>query len=276
MRTNRRNSSRRRSYSTGIGPGEHEGGSWHHAYHAAVADPAPTDLSRLHAIVPVRGSGVGKSRLGGALDPEERLALVAGMLVQTLTALAAWPACEAVHVVTADPLVRRLVRNTETGTPPIADEVSTDLNEALLIGRDRAISRGASAVLYLPADLPQVTTDALDGLLEAADAAIAAGSGSPIVVVAPADARIGTNALLVAPPETIDPLFGEASLEAHVRAAALADASVQLVHDPALGFDLDTPDDLERLDTIQLIEIQALGQAALDALAQPVASAGAA
>ena len=198
------------------------------------------------------------------------------MLVQTLTALSAWPACEAVHVVTADPLVRRLVRNTETGTPPIADEVSTDLNEALLIGRDRAMSRGASAVLYLPADLPQVTTDALDGLLEAADAAIAAGSGSPIVVVAPADARIGTNALLVAPPETIDPLFGEASLEAHVRAAALADASVQLVHDPALGFDLDTPDDLERLDTIQLIEIQALGQAALDALAQPLASAGAA
>ena len=108
---------------------------------------------------------------------------------------------------------------------------------------------GATAVLYLPADLPQVTTEALDGLLDAADAALAAGSGRPIVVVAPADARVGTNALLVAPVDTIDPLFGEASLEAHVRAAALADASVQLVHDPALGFDLDTPDDLERLET---------------------------
>ena len=58
-----------------------------------MADPAPADLSRLHAIVPVRGSGVGKSRLGEALDPEERLTLVIGMLVQTLTALAAWPAC---------------------------------------------------------------------------------------------------------------------------------------------------------------------------------------
>jgi 2-phospho-L-lactate/phosphoenolpyruvate guanylyltransferase len=241
-----------------------------------VADPAPADLSRLHAVVPVRGSGVGKSRLGEALDAEERLALVVGMMVQTLTALAAWPACQAVHVVTADPLVRRLVRYSETSSQAIADDESSDLNDALLRGRDRAVSRGASAILYLPADLPQLTTEALDGLLEAADAALAAGSGSPIVVVAPADARVGTNALLVAPPDTIDPLFGEASLEAHVRAAAFADASVQLVHDPALGFDLDTTDDLERLDTIRLLEIQALGQAALDALADPLASAGAA
>ena len=199
-----------------------------------------------------------------------------GMLVQTLSALSAWPACAAVHVVTADPLVRRLVRNGDTGSQAIADEASDDLNEALLRGRDRAVTRGATAVLYLPADLPQLSTDALDGLLEAADAALAAGSGSPIVVVAPADARVGTNALLVAPPQTIDPVFGEASLEAHMRAAALADASVQLVHDAALGFDLDTPDDLERLDTIRLLEIQALGQAALDALANPVTQAGAA
>ena len=241
-----------------------------------MADHAPADLSRLHAIVPVRGSGVGKSRLGEALDPEERLALVVGMLAQTLTALAAWPACEAVHVVTGDPYVRRLVRNAATGSQAVADDDSTDLNEALLRGRDRALTRGATCVLYLPADLPQVTTDALDGLLEAADAALAAGSGSPIVVVAPADARVGTNALLVAPPQTIDPLFGESSLEAHLSAAALADASVQIVDDAALGFDLDTPDDLLRLDTYRLLEIQALGQAAIDALVDPVASAGAA
>ena len=38
------------------------------------------------------------------------------------------------------------------------------------------------------------------------------------------------------------------SFEAHLRAAALADASVQVIDDPLLGFDLDTPDDLERLD----------------------------
>jgi 2-phospho-L-lactate guanylyltransferase len=238
-----------------------------------VAAPALTDLTRLHAIVPVRGFGVGKSRLGEALDPEERLTLVVGMLLRALNELAAWGACQRVHVVTGDPLVRRVVRSSAAASP-VADDAESELNAALLRGRERALAADASAVLYLPADLPQLTAAALDGLLEAADAALAAGSGGPIVVVAPADARIGTNALLVAPPLTIDPLFGEASLGAHMRAAALADASVQLVHDPALGFDLDTPDDLERLDPATLIELQAVGQAALDGIADAVGASG--
>jgi 2-phospho-L-lactate guanylyltransferase (CobY/MobA/RfbA family) len=152
------------------------------------------------------------------------------------------------------------------GARPIAETGASDLNSALLEGRQRAARAGATAVLYLPADLPHVLPDALDRMLEAADAAIAAGSGRPIVVVAPADARTGTNGLLVSPPETIDPHFGDASLEAHVRAAAAADASLLLVNDPALGFDLDTPDDLERLEAARLVELQALGQDALDQL----------
>jgi 2-phospho-L-lactate guanylyltransferase (CobY/MobA/RfbA family) len=100
-------------------------------------------------------------------------------------------------------------------------------------------------------------------LLDGADAALAAGNGRALVVVAPADARGGTNALLVTPPNLIDPKFGETSLEAHLRAAAQADATVQLVHDPALAFDLDTPDDLERLDTDTVLDLEHRGQALL-------------
>lgn len=236
--------------------------------------PAIADLSNLHAIVPARGSGVGKSRLGEALDAEERLALVVGMLVQTVTVLAAWPACRAIHVVTADPQLRRIVRGTHAASVAISEsEPGSGLNAALVDGRERATSLGATAVLFLPADLPYLTTSALDSVLEAADAALAAGSGRPLVVLAPADARVGTNALLLAPPTTIQPHFGESSLESHVRAAAAADASLQLVHDPALGFDLDTPDDLERLEVSLLVELQTLGQIALDALIGRVPSA---
>lgn len=217
---------------------------------------------------------MGKSRLGEAIDAEERLTLVVGMLLQTLDVLAAWPACRAIHVVTSDPLIKRLVRTSSTGATTVAETGPADLNLALLDGRDRAMRADASAILYLPADLPHLVTTALESLLEAADACLAAGSGRPLVVIAPADARVGTNALLVAPPRTIDPHFGEASLEAHLRAAADVEASLQLVDDPALGFDLDTPDDLERLEAVRLVELQALGQAALDALENPLARAG--
>ncbi len=229
--------------------------------------PAKADLSNLHAIIPARGSGFGKSRLGEALDAEERMALVVGMLIHTLTVLAAWPACRAFHLVTGDLELRRIVRGTFTSAVGVpAPEPGTGLNAALVDGRNRAVRSGATAVLFLPADLPHLTTSALDSLLQAADAALAAGSGRPLVVLAPADARVGTNALLLSPPMTIEPQFGESSLEAHVRAAAAAEASIQLVDDPALGFDLDTPDDLERLEFSRLVELQALGQAALDAL----------
>ncbi|MEP7379163.1 MAG: hypothetical protein ABI725_06315, partial [Chloroflexota bacterium] len=57
--------------------------------------------------------------------------------------------------------------------------------------------------------------------------------------------------------------FGESSLAAHLLAASHADATVQLVIDPAFGFDLDTPDDLERLDTAAVLELEQRGQAML-------------
>ena len=227
---------------------------------------APADLSRLHAIVPVRGIGVGKSRLGEALDEEERRALVVGLVLETLSVLAAWPPAERTHVITADLTLRRLLRAASTGASVAPEQPGVGLNAALVEARRRAIAAGATAVVYLPADLPYLGGDALDGLLEAADAAIAAGSGRRVVVVAPSDARSGTNALLVSPPDAIDPRFGEDSLPAHVRAVAAADASLQLVTDPGFGFDLDTPEDLERLETDRLLELQARGQRALDQL----------
>jgi 2-phospho-L-lactate guanylyltransferase len=231
------------------------------------------DLSNLHAIVPARGLGVGKSRLGEALDAEERLTLVVGLLLNTLSVLSSWEAAKKVHLVSSDATLRRLVRASTPGLIVIADTTDDGLNTALRGGRARALSRGATAVVYLPADLPLLTLDALDALVEAADAAIAAGRGKPVVAIAPADARSGTNALLVAPPMTIDPKFGEDSLSAHLRAAARVDASLQLYSDPNLGFDLDTPEDLERLEAGRLLELQTIGQQALDALAHPVARA---
>jgi 2-phospho-L-lactate guanylyltransferase len=209
---------------------------------------------------------VGKSRLGEALDAEERGALVVGLLLETITVLAAWPSARRSLVITADATLRRLVRAALTGAAVAAQTSGSGLNGALIEGRERARAANATAVLYLPADLPYLSLEALDGLLDAADAAIAAGSGRRVVVIAPSDARSGTNALLVAPIATIDPRFGEDSLSAHVRAAAAADASLQLVTDASLGFDLDTPEDLERLELGRLLELQHIGQRALDQL----------
>jgi 2-phospho-L-lactate guanylyltransferase len=207
------------------------------------------DLHRLHVVVPLRSS----------IDAEERETLLRGMLRRTLAVLAAWPASRAIHLVSTDPgLLVETVVDLSTPVRPLLQRHG-GLNEALRMGRDDAATAGATAVLMLPADLPHLSIEALDGLLEAADAAMAAGSGGPVVVIAPSDARQGTNALLLSPPAVIEPCFGLESFEAHLRASARAGAALQIVDDPALGFDVDTPDDLERLEPALMRELSDLG-----------------
>ncbi len=222
--------------------------------------PLRTTLEPLHAVVPLRTLAGGKARLGGALDAEEREELVLGMLTQTLGILAAWPPCIRVHVVTPDRIVLRLVA---TPTVDAIGQVGEGLNEGLTLGIAAATREGARSVLILPADLPLLGRASLDRMLEAADAALAAGSGRPLVTIAPSDARDGTNGLLLFPTDVIAPAFGSRSFEAHVRAAAAADATLQVVTDSGLGFDLDTPEDLEVLPHGLLGDLLHLGQSAL-------------
>src|SRR3954451_21640388 len=145
-------------------------------------------LSDLHVVLPIRSRDAAKTRLGLALDPEERDVLVIGMLANTVRVLAEWATCHQIHVVPADfPVTAAVGRG--FGSVVTVSDPGTGLNDALRAGRDAAVAAGATAVLMLPADIPLLDAAALDRLLHAADATLAAGNGRPIVVIAPADAR---------------------------------------------------------------------------------------
>ena len=138
-------------------------------------------------MLPIRSRDAAKTRLGLALDPEERDVLVLGMFASTLRVLAGWPSCRRIHVVTSDYIGHRRCR-TWFGSVVTVSDPGTGLNDALRAGRDAAVAAGATAVLMLPADLPLLETASLDRCSNAADATIAAGNGQPVVVIAPADA----------------------------------------------------------------------------------------
>lgn len=225
-----------------------------------MSESARADLSRIHVVVPLRTIEGGKARLGEALDAEEREELIVGMLRHLLAEVRAWGGAAEVDVVSPDPDL--LAVALDAGARPLRQR-TIGLNAGLRLATGEAHAGGATAVLILPGDLPLVSAASLERLVDAADAALAAGSGGPVVVVVPADARGGTNAILLAPPDAIEPAFGEASLAAHLREAEAARASVQVVADPALGFDLDTPDDLQRLEPDLLARLQELGRAAV-------------
>ena len=231
-----------------------------------------TGLSPLHVVVPMRTVSGGKARLGGALDAEEREELVLGMLRHTLDVLSQWHAPARIHLVSPDAgllAAAAAVFGDGDGAKLQATEQSGEgLNEALDLAIKSARVAEATSLLVLPGDLPELSLEALDELLFAADAAQAAADGGAIVAIVPSDARGGTNALLLKPIDIIEPAFGVDSFEAHLRAAASADAAVQVVTDSALGFDLDTPDDLELLAPTRLRELMELGREDAASLAQ--------
>jgi 2-phospho-L-lactate guanylyltransferase len=205
------------------------------------------DLSRVWAVVPIRGLRTAKTRLSPDLDPAERLTLVTEMLRRTLVATRDAEAIEGTVVVTLDPAVAGIA--TAHRAVGLVD-ILPGLNEAILAARSLAVSRDASAVLILPADLPSVTAARLDALLAEARGALAAREGADpiapahgLVAVVPDRHREGTNALLVAPAALIDPDFGSGSLAAHRAAAAQVGATYVEIQGP-LTLDVDTPADL--------------------------------
>lgn len=196
-----------------------------------------TDAARgpVVAVIPVGTLTGAKSRLGAVLDAEERLELTLRLARRTIAAAVASRRIGEVLVVTPDDGVRSLAQ--ELGARPILQR-DGGLNRGVDIGRDEAKAAGAAAVLILPIDLPEISTDAIDDVVAVLDRPL-----RPLVAIVPDRHGRGTNALLLAPPDAIDTCFGGDSRAAHVGAARAAGAELVEL-DGVLSLDLDTPDDL--------------------------------
>ncbi len=189
------------------------------------------------AVVPVKDLLGTKSRLKPILNPGARAGLTLYMMGRVVSALKE-AGVENVCVVSPDRIVLGEAR--ERGAEPLLQQ-SRGLNPALEEGRRWAVGRGASSLLVLPADLP---------LLDAGDVgAVLEGVGKEdSVVISPDGSYAGTNALLLRPPDALPFAFGPGSYEAHLRAARERGLEVRVRERPHLSFDLDTAEDLARLD----------------------------
>ena len=192
----------------------------------------------LWAVIPIKPLDQAKSRLAGALAPEERASLVLRLLERTLGVLRQVPAIGEIVVVTGDAAVAAWA--SRVGTRVLSDPRESELNRELASAARLAQANGADAVLVLHADLPRVTAADVEVMAASAGAA-------PIVVVAPDRHRRGTNALLCAPPGLIEYRFGPDSFAQHCAQAQAVGASLEIRTTPGLAQDLDLPEDLELL-----------------------------
>ncbi len=193
--------------------------------------------TQIWAVVPIKPLAEAKSRLGSILDAGARRELVLDLLRHTLEALAAVEGLAGVLVVSSDPVVVDTAR--VHGADVLREPASPGLNASLMRAVRYLRTRAVAALLVLPGDLPRLTPASVTALVDACPAA-------PGLVVAPDNAERGTNALLLHPPDLIPFSFGPNSFARHQALARVAGATVRVVRDPALAFDLDHPEDLAR------------------------------
>jgi 2-phospho-L-lactate/phosphoenolpyruvate guanylyltransferase len=190
----------------------------------------------LWAIVPVKPLRFGKSRLAEVLTPDERTDLNRRLLAHTLDTLTALPEIEHVLVVSRDQAALSLAR--EYGARTVQENGTPQLNVALARATIVAKNYATRGVLIVPADLPLITVEDVQAMLERA-------KDPPVVVVAPDRRRQGTNALLVCPVGLIEYEYGPNSFERHCQRAVRAGARLEVCDLPSLALDMDLPEDLE-------------------------------
>jgi 2-phospho-L-lactate guanylyltransferase len=188
---------------------------------------------RTVAVLPVKSFGFAKQRLGAAVGRDERRALAEAMAGDVLEALGRVDGLDGVVVVSAEPFA-----TATAGVELVHDPEEAGQSAAARRGIRAALGRGAERVLLVPGDCPGLDPGEVAELL---------AQDGPGVVVVPDRHGTGTNALLLAPPEAIEPAFGPGSFARHGALARAAGAVVTVGRLPSLELDVDTPDDLAAL-----------------------------
>jgi len=185
------------------------------------------------AIVPVKRLREAKSSLSAVLTLKQRRELVLVMLKDVLKAVSGARSITGTIVVSPDDDIIEFAR--KNGADGIA-EPGVELNEALKLAIQSAITNGATSVLIMPSDIPFLTTDDIENI-------VAMASSRREIVITPSKNN-GTNALFLSPPDIMTLHFGGESFSAHLSEAHRAGVKPRIYRSVTVATDIDDPDDL--------------------------------
>lgn len=186
-------------------------------------------MSGVGVIIPVRAFAFGKARLASLLDDSARSELARRLADGVAAAAGELPAV----VVSSAPDVRDWAR--ARGLDVIDDPGSLDA--AAAVGRGWVEARGCARAVIAHADLPLARTLT----------PLARDRARPIVGVVPCHRDDGTTVLSVPVDAPFRFAYGPGSFRRHAGEARRLGLGFRVIRDPALAFDVDVPDDLERL-----------------------------
>jgi len=186
----------------------------------------------LLAVLPVKNLEESKSRLSPLLSREERIKFTLNLLRKIVMTLKTSRCVKEILVISKDSRVQTV--SGEEGVLFLTEE-GQGLNRALEQATGWSISLGYTANLILPLDIPLLTKDDVDAIVEMGERAPRS------VVIAPDLERKGTNALFVKPPGLLRYQFEGQSFIRHLKQVKDKNIPNRIYISHRVGFDVDSP-----------------------------------
>lgn len=196
---------------------------------------------KISALIPVKGFANAKQRLSSLLGEREREELAEAMFRDVLGQVVLARGLEFTFVVTGNDLVSEIA--SALGVQVIREKEERGETEAVSYALSEMKRRGVEAALVVPGDIPLVRFSDIEYLLESVSQP---DSTFPFALLVPSHDHMGTNALLLSPPDVIELRFGHDSFSYHLRQVSARGLSAQVIENERLALDIDEPRDLER------------------------------
>jgi 2-phospho-L-lactate guanylyltransferase len=185
-------------------------------------------------VIPIKKLSNSKTRLSSFLSPLERQALMLAMIKDVLKAVKSSKKIDNVIVTSSDLNVFKISK--EFNVEFVEEKFQHGLNYALKNAIEYCIKKNSKSVLIIPADIPLVLAEDLEEIIDLGK--------SSSVVITPSKNGHGTNALMLSPPNIIQPMYGKNSFYYHIHEAKIKGVKVKVYKSNRIALDIDTPKDL--------------------------------
>jgi len=193
------------------------------------------------ALMPVKGFRNAKQRLSSLLPSAARELFAETMFRDVLRQVRMARGLAGTFVVTGDEKVAAIAA--AAGAKVIREGKEKGETSAVDFARLELKNAGCEAVLIIPGDMPLVSAADIEQVL----AQVPEGTALPFTLLVPSHDRLGTNALLLAPPDVIELRFGYDSFTFHMTQVKAQGLPIRTIENEHIALDIDEPKDFDRL-----------------------------
>ena len=191
-----------------------------------------------YILVPFKNFKNAKSRLRKDLSNSETEKLAKLMLEDVLSEVSKSKLADRKFLLTKDSSAMSL--GIKYGIEIIEEKIQVDESTSVDNACNYLKTIGASAVLRLPGDIPNIEAKDIDLLINE-------GKHDGVSIIVPSDSGTGTNAFYKCPPDVISSSFGENSFQKHIKSFITKDIKFKVMEIENISLDIDSLEDISKI-----------------------------